>query len=540
MTIEPPPEAEPLLPEYAGNPFIARLPPPLSATSAIEALTDLPEFEHKERLYPAHLRIHCIQRLARYFDPLSRHLALEQRVGALIRQGYIGRNPHTTDYIHRLHNNHERLMRRSLEIAPPHPVETTASGFALIGASGIGKTRSVDRILRLYRQIIPHDEPMSLTQVSWIRLECPHKGSAKQLCISFFNEMDRLLGTRFQARHGSGRIALDEMVVHMAQIADRHALGLLVIDEIQHLTQAPGASKEDLLNFLVTLINKIGLPVMIVGTPAALPLLQGAFRQARRASGLGSAFWPPMAKDIDWFDFVKRMWRFQWTQETTLLDDEIRDALTDESQGVVDVVIKLYMLTQLHAIQLGVTTGRPETIDAGLIRHVAKTDLTLIAPMIDALRRGDQRALQRYDDLRPLDDFVCQILSDASARFGGRIAPPEVISASASGNLDDQALLGVLEDMGVASDIAALLLAEIRAVMPDAGPLDLIGEIRDRLRGRGPEAKPTKRKRKAPPMVDPLAEDPQDLRKVLAAKPPDAYAAFREAGWIRSPCDDAA
>ncbi|WP_367187041.1 ATP-binding protein [Neomegalonema sp.] len=161
-----------------------------------------------------------------------------------------------------------------------------------MGASGIGKTRSVDRILRLYPQTVAHDEPMALTQVVWLKLECPHKGSPRQLCISFFNEMDLLLGTRFQARHGSGRIALDEMVVHMAQIADRHALGILVIDEIQHLTQAPGAGREDLLNFLVTLINKIGLPVMLVGTPAALSLLQGAFRQPRQRSGersLGAA-----------------------------------------------------------------------------------------------------------------------------------------------------------------------------------------------------------------------------------------------------------
>ena len=103
---------DPVLPEYACNPFIARLPPPLSVQEALTALTDLPGYAHAERHYPAHLRCHCIQRLARYFDPMNRHLALEQRIGALIRQGYIGRNPRTTDFIHRLHNNHERVIRR--------------------------------------------------------------------------------------------------------------------------------------------------------------------------------------------------------------------------------------------------------------------------------------------------------------------------------------------------------------------------------------------------------------------------------------------
>lgn len=180
------------LSEYADNPFIARLPPPLSVAEALDALTELPSYDPTERGYAAHLRCHCIQRLARYFDPMNRHLVLEQRIGALIRQGYIGRNPHTTDFIHRLHNNHERMIQRNLD-AVLHPVETTASGFALIGVSGIGKSRSIDRILRPYPQTIFHEDPMALMQVSWLKLDCPHKGSAKQLCISFFAEMDRLL-----------------------------------------------------------------------------------------------------------------------------------------------------------------------------------------------------------------------------------------------------------------------------------------------------------------------------------------------------------
>ncbi len=183
---------------------------------------------------------------------------------------------------------------------------------------------------------------MALVQVTWLQLDCPHNGSAKQLCISFFREMDRLLGSRFQARHRAGRVALDEMVVHMARIADLHALGLLVIDEIQHRMQTPGASREDLLNVLVTLINKIGLPVMIVGTPTALPLLQGAFRQALRASGIGSAVWEPEPESGDWDGFVRRMWACQWTRVETPRTDEIVAVLRDESQGITNVVIKLY------------------------------------------------------------------------------------------------------------------------------------------------------------------------------------------------------
>lgn len=527
------------LPEYANNPFIACLPRPLSTEEALKALTDFPTYDPAERRYPAHLRCHCVQRLRRYFDPMARHLTLEERVGALIRQGYIGRNPNTTDFIHRLHNNHARVVSRNLETVL-HPVETTASGVALIGCSGIGKSRSVERILRLYRQTIAHESPMALVQVSWLKLDCPHKGSAKQLCISFFHEMDRLLGTRFQARHGSGRIAVDEMVVHMAEIANRHALGLLVIDELQHLMRAPGAGRDDLLNFLVTLVNKIGLPVMVVGTPAALPILQGAFRQARRASGIGSAVWEPFPDNADWKGFIRRMWSWQWTRMETPLDDQILAALRDESQGILDVVITLYMLVQLRAIQLGAVAGRDERIDAGLIHHVAKQDLSLIAPMIDALRRGDQRALELYDDLVPLAGYVRQTLEDAAIQMGSSSSRPmtrKPISETLSKPLDDAALLALLEQMGVASDIAAVILAKARQDMPDASAVELVGAISDQLRDRGPAAKPQRRRRVARPKAA-LNSDPLDLRKFVPREAEDGYAGFLREGLIRPPLSD--
>lgn len=125
--------------------------------------------QEDERKFPAHLRCQCILRLARYFDPLDRHLQLEFRISALIRQGYVGRNPEGTDFIHRLHNNYERVVHRDLQ-AGIHPVESTASGIALIGCSGIGKTKSVERILHGYPRIIPHNRPFTFTQVVWLRL----------------------------------------------------------------------------------------------------------------------------------------------------------------------------------------------------------------------------------------------------------------------------------------------------------------------------------------------------------------------------------
>ncbi|WP_200478942.1 isocitrate lyase/phosphoenolpyruvate mutase family protein [Azospirillum brasilense] len=124
------------LPEYRDNPFISALPPILSTVEALERLTDLPRFDESERRYPAHLRAHCVQRLGRYFDPLDRHLLLESRFSMLVRQGYLGRNPATGDYVRRLQNSHERhpaTVEKALRRLPAY----AAAGADVLYAPGL-------------------------------------------------------------------------------------------------------------------------------------------------------------------------------------------------------------------------------------------------------------------------------------------------------------------------------------------------------------------------------------------------------------------
>lgn len=525
------------LPEFRDNPFIAKLPPLMPAIDILRALADPPIHQEAERNYPAHLRAECVHRLGRYFEPLERHLQLASKFATLLRQGYISRNPLGADFIHRLQDGHERVTRRELNV-PAQRVRSTASSFALVGCSGIGKSKSVERVLELYPQTIHHSEPFSLDQVVWLKLDCPFMGSPKQLCISFFKEMDKRLGTNYLGKHGSGRKSIDEMMVHMAHVANLHALGVLIIDEIQHLRQARGPGPDALLNFLVTLVNTIGIPVIIIGTLGALPLLQGDFRQARRASGLGSMVWERLEAGPTWNHFVERLWRYQWLREVTPLTDEIREVLYDESQGIIDVVIKLFMLGQLHALQLGMARPGMEKLTVGLLRHVAKENFRLIHPMIDALKRGDRKAIERYDDIRPLQDHVEEVFSSAMVRLNAASAPQprSVVQVSQGG---DEAILQALQAAGVAPDIARRLMAEVAAEHPELGTLDQISLIADKLRQRPPEPAPPPKKRARRSSEGTLIDG--DLR-VIVAKGKEAgqsgYEALLAVGVARSPLED--
>lgn len=295
--------SEQYLNEYMGNPLIEALPPIFSYEVSEELLHLYPDYNSKERELDAHYRYHCVQRLFKYFQPLGKHLDIEQRISRVIRQGYISRNPLMPEYASDMQKIYKMIKQGNYKFDNCELSPTTSSGFTIIGFSGVGKTKTVERILALYPQIIVHSEykqqDINQYQLVWLKLDCPFDGSVKGLCANFFQEIDRLLGDNTYNKFASGRnTTTDTMIPRMAQIARRHSLGVLVIDEIQHLSVAKSGGQEKMLNFFVTLVNTIGIPVILIGTSKALPILQGEFRQAKRGSGQqGDVIWENMANN---------------------------------------------------------------------------------------------------------------------------------------------------------------------------------------------------------------------------------------------------
>ena len=428
--------------DYKENPFIEALPPILSLAESVDALTMAPGYNEAERELDAHYRFHCVQRLFRYFQPLDTHLDIEQRISRAIRQGYVSRNPLGSQYVRRIRQCSDATEAQSLEMADFRSVKSTASGFTIIGMSGVGKTTAVERVLSLYPQCITHIQygefPFYLKQIAWLKLDCPFDGSIKGLCMSFFAETDRILDSTYSKRFLPSTTTVDAMIPRMAHIASTHGIGLLVIDEIQHLSMAKSGGSEKMLNFFVTLVNTIGIPVLLIGTTKAMSILQSEFRQARRGSGQGDLLWDRMQNDMSWRIMLQSMWKYQWTQECCPLTQELEKTLYNESQGIIDIAVKLYALAQIKAIADGTETVTPSSI-----RDVATEKLRLVKPMLDALRSGDKKKLLQYEDIRPIgvEDYIAA----QSAKLG---AYTQKVST-----LEEQAVLKLLE-MEVSSKTA--------------------------------------------------------------------------------------
>lgn len=395
-----------IIPEYQGNPLIEALPDIWSTEQVIGVLSDKAAYNNGERKLDIQYRLHCIHRLFRYFQPLEHHIDIEQRISRSIRQGYLGRNPLIPGYARDMADGFA-VMKDKGSYSMIRGMKTVASGFTIIGVSGVGKSTAVERILSLYPQRIIHarykEEPLALTQLVWLKLDCPHDGSLKQLCYHFFYVLDMAAGTDYFQQYAKGRYALDMLLIIMTQLVRQFQIGILVIDEIQHLSEAKGGGSDKMLNFFVTLVNTIGVPVVMIGTTKAMSILQGEFRQARRGSGQGDLIWDRMGNDTAWNVFVKSMWRYQWTEKNVAYTDELANVLYDESQGIIDIAVKLYAIVQVDAI-----TNGTEEFSASDIRKAAEKKLGLVKPMLDALRSGDKKRILKYEDIAPvnIEDYL--------------------------------------------------------------------------------------------------------------------------------------
>ncbi len=419
------------IPDYRGNPLIEALPPIWSKQEVIDLLQHYPDYQEEHRTWAVELRVHLVRSVLKFFEVLPMHIDLEQRISCTLRTGYEARNPCVPEAWRNIRDKIETLK---FELSPQEEVgaeellatislqgdpEMAATGFAFVGISGIGKTTSLKKIFACYPQVIIHsryhDEDFNHVQVVWIKLQCPFDGSCKGLCLNFFQALDSLLGTHYYENYGrKGRATVDEMLPNMARVSLIHSIGVLVIDEIQHLSEAKSGGARRMLNFLVQLVNTVGMPVIPVGTYKAIPILGSEFRQARRSAGQGDLFWYAMQEDDTWQLFLESLWMYQYTKTPCPLTPELSHTLYDVTQGITDLAVKVYMLAQVRAI----TRGDDESITEALIRSVAYDSLRLANPILEALRSGNILDLQKVDDVLPIDiePFIREALRNYNAK----------------------------------------------------------------------------------------------------------------------------
>lgn len=337
--------------EYEGHPLINALPTINSPQETAELIRRTPLVRQEEIALPAHIRRHAMLRIMDGFlYPTKAHLQLEQTISSMIRQGYLSRNIADKSYQETLNSTVDMYQNANRNAG------NEALVSSVIGCSGAGKSTAVEAVLAGYNQVIMHPSYQHI-QLVWLKVECPHDASVKSLCINFFRALDTALdnNNQYEKQYVKSRANAEMLLGDFARIAALHSIGLLVIDEIQHLERSNSDVSERILRFFVQLTNTIKLPILFVGTPKAYELFSPSMRSARRASQFGSISWSRFnttdntGKGSEWERFFTRLWSLQWFKSPQPLTNEINNLFWDYSQGIAHVAVTLFYLCQARA-----------------------------------------------------------------------------------------------------------------------------------------------------------------------------------------------
>ena len=403
---------------YVGNPLIEALPPILDPKKAFTALSlALPEPTEAERQLDPHLRVHALLTLKMLVRPLNDYLDFEPKFSMMLRAGYVARRPSPEHW--------SRVYRIATHRHTPDgsfpSIATSAYGILLYGLSGLGKSTLVSRILAGYPDAIVHvnfDGPKSRwTQIVFIKVNAPSNGSVVALCRSIIVEIARIVGDPNLAVFRV-RPSVDELLKDIAALVLSYSVGAIVIDDLQHLNEANPGQKQTILGFLTNLIEMVGVPVLGIGTYSIEPLFKQAFKTARKTAGLGSHefYRPTSINDPQWKDLTEFVWKYQWLRKPQQLTKKIRAELFIQAVGIPDVLVKLFLLSQMVAILSG-----KEEITVEMIRDIADRELRLLQPALNLLRKAVIGKLRtdealRFDDLFPKGEWFDKSLDEAMRR----------------------------------------------------------------------------------------------------------------------------
>lgn len=529
---------DPGLPEYAENPLIAALPEIMSNIEVAEKLKKIPAFKQEETFLPGHIRVHAINRLTRnFFVPQTLHLVLEQKFSLLIRKSYLGRNPQKANFKRKLNNVRNIVQNQDLTAYINDDFGSAASSMAIMGISGAGKSTTTNIILNNYPRVIYHPEH-NLLQVPWIKVDCPYDGSLAEFCESFFISLDKRLNTNYRQKYTSGRPRIGKLVADVADLCLIHAIGLIVVDEFQHMNLAKSGGEKKMINFLVTLVNVVEVSVVLIGTPKALRLFSSEFRQARRAAGEGSLLWDRLPFDGSWDDFVAELWKYQWLKSPMPLDESMLLKLYELSQGVPDIVVKLFCIAQARAILLAGDASE-EFLSIALLEDVFEEEFSVVKPMLEALKINDKRILEKCDDL------VIPKIEGTLLNTFDHLQPTSLAKKTnlELGDEEDTDLaksaFETLIAMGISADIAEPLVKEVIQSNPELTLIQIIHHATSSLGGvlERPAAKQKKNK-EATVRRDAWGRlSDGDLRKIYSDKTGGMYEMLAERGLIY-PIDD--
>lgn len=397
---------EQVKPENKNNPFIEAIPHRFNVEQFYERLFSEPSFIPEYLELDIEDRLEMVQQIKpSFWIPFPNHFDKYRSIYNMVKIGYQSRNPIEPIYNKQFSVGWDKILKEGLDENGANIVGNiqTAQSLAEIGLSGMGKSKVYERILKtMFPQVIHHKEykgrKILTTQLVWIKVECPSGKSVGALCRKFYSAVDKVLGSNYYQKYGEKYGTVDVFSERMVKVAAQINLGVLVIDEIQNASKAHSGGDMRIMNFITEIVNTLGVPVIIIGTFKGMYLFKRSLATSRR--GIPDAYLENITHLLledswEWNEFIESLWGLQYTKKYTPLTVELKQEIYQQTLGIPDIAIKLFMHVQAKAI----LNGGEEIITKNLIKEVANTSLRLLQNIFEKIRNGDESALKDLDDV---------------------------------------------------------------------------------------------------------------------------------------------
>lgn len=204
------------------NPFIQALPKQLTGKELIAYLGQeqiLPE--QWNELSPTK-RMELVEKLHFLYIPMDYSISTYNLIYRSLRTAYEGKK--MADINQQMEAIGIAIQKKDFTIMPD--CEHQADSFSLLGAPGMGKTETINRVLRNIPKVIVHesyfDKKLNQIQIPYIRIQCPSNKSPKAACIQILHELDSILGTDYTDGKRLRSVNIDIVMHEIRDIEARH------------------------------------------------------------------------------------------------------------------------------------------------------------------------------------------------------------------------------------------------------------------------------------------------------------------------------
>ena len=430
-----------LLPDHVGNQYIEALRAIPDDRALAKMLTYLPPFSPSERGLSAPMRIQLTRKLTKLFVAVPRVVSIARAMLVMLHQGYESRAPFSQgeqDFLRECYAQ----QQSGATVSTNNGTRGVQLSMSLTGPSGGGKSFTIDNIRALVPPLIYHPT-IGRWQIPFLYIEMPYDGeSVHTLATQIAEDIDELMpdGAFVDTflKGGRGGNNAEERLYRVLRAARKHGLGMLIVDESQNQrslgneeptkqrkqASARGVKVETpLMKLLISASNRAHVPLLFVGTTEFKTAVGTRFTKARRSSGNGSAKWEPFARAAKGktgeFEIILRaLFRYQWTHSTIEYSEAWADLFFEYSQGLTDIVVKLWASAQVLAI-----SEKTELVTSEILKMAFDQECDAAKFGLTALKNKDRLMLDIVSDLFSPEQEVGQF---SIAEFGAPLAATPV------------------------------------------------------------------------------------------------------------------